>query len=351
MAELRLYSLPREQLDHFRKRLNESRSAPKKDLSFYNSYLGSYSDLLAEISIVIKGKEDSSISENILRKLYHDTGELEVANFNVAYLNAFALFCSNGELSYQEYLQVYIAGHNADEDLEKPDTEGDTVCLDYFPLNLYKAVIPSAIISFFIAQTFQSFSGFGNYEFSLFNKLSPAIFGFCIFLLLMSALLCNIWIILDKRRIGRVTRSFFIVFAFIFLYYSRSMFSRDSFVVQGSTSKAFIGTPDFESIGVALAMIMSAYMMKSKLSSKQKLNWYNALQIGFIGSLSFFAVYLLFRLLLGFEVIVKDEYWISEFLLTFDFPHPERIGLVFIMIFLFVLFYVVFAGRKKGITE
>lgn len=351
MAELRLYSLPREQLDHFRKRLNESCSAPKKDLSFYNSYLGSYSDLLAEISIVIKGKEDSSISENILRKLYHDTGELEVANFNVAYLNAFALFCSNGELSYQEYLQVYLAGHNADEDLEKPDIEGNTVGIDYFPLNLYKAVIPAAIISFFIAQTFQNFSGFGNYEFSLFNKLSPAIFGFCIFLLLIAALLSNLWTILDKRGVGRVSEGFFIVIAFIFLFYSRSMFSRDSFIVKGLSSKAFIGTPDFESIAVALAMVMSAYVLKTKLSKGRILRWYNAVQIGFIGSLSFFSIYLLFRILVGSKILVKDEYWISEYLLTYDFPHPERIGLVFIMIFLFVLFYTIFSGEKDSLSH
>ena len=62
----------------------------------WKSYLPRYEDVNARIRARIQGKHDAAISPNILRRLFWDTRGDEQASFNIVYLNALALYISEG---------------------------------------------------------------------------------------------------------------------------------------------------------------------------------------------------------------------------------------------------------------
>jgi hypothetical protein len=98
-----------------------------------------------------------------------------------------------------------------------------------------------------------------------------------------------------------------------------------------------LGSPDFETIAngvfMAISLIMLVRLLEDHRIPPRSQTIIRSSVIALVSSAGYALVFCIFHVLVNAGVVELEGHWISPCLFKYQFPHPERIGLVFIVVF------------------
>lgn len=344
---MRINSISKNVLDLLRQEIKCKYEQTKEKELIVSSFKGRYNALTSEMqqSIEVYANEKSSsskvvdahISQNLLRNLFCETKGK--GRFNIAFLNACSIYISGKK--YETFITNKLITKNNTQ--EKKDINPS----EYILTSTLAGVVIGFLLFVFVI-TFKGLVGWQNI-FSI-NIFVSRIFVSFIFTNVLSAYLIALMAIkLYNNKMPKSEQVLTLVACFILLCIFRQIGARDALVIPGalavdnSTNGAYGGPlaePDFEMIAAVSSYMLAMLVFIKLLSEKLLISWKQTITIAIksamIAGLSFALQHLLYLMLFqsgNFE----STYFISPAVFNYKFPHPERLPILVIFVFISIL--------------
>ena len=381
----------------------------------WSSYLPRYLDLNERVLSRIKGSTNADISPNTLRRLLHQEKDKESATFNIAYLNAFALYISEGQYDYREliaswktqnevgtykngieqevqastipFVDIPLVGTRTEISGESPTSErnpserssdvnsvGSSKGLEFdlssallavqsvkselneppyrhqnaqrssfrsFARPFLVGALFAGILSFTFVLLFNEISGYEHLSQAELRRLMTSFFGYTVFghfAIGLALALCTRVLVSSKDR-GLFFRRFllFLPVLFVLTFFTRQFFVSTGWLVMGSKCFAFFGRPDLETVAISLAICLFLFLFLRTIGRPESGTLRGRLLLSTTITLAcgsiFFGISALHNILVTDGVIDTEDFLFSPALLSYRFPHPERLPLICFMVF------------------
>ena len=339
----------------------------------WRSYLPRYEDLNARIQRVIRSRTDAAMSPNILRRLFWDTRNDSSAPFNVVYLNALALYLTDGAQDHrtmtEEGKALAIPHSEAAQVAPPPAQVGApprslspgpvTIPMGSFVRPFLVAAVGSGLASFAFVLFFNEMSGYDQQSRESLRAGMTSYFGFTVFGHLAIGMALALLVRWQSQQTdpNRYMRRFGVFFPFLFLltFYTRQLFVSTGWLVKGSACIGFFGQPDFETVAISLSICSCLFLFmritaRGAHRSTSDIFIHSSIVTLACGTV-FFAISTAYNLLVSEGLLDPTSYFISPAVFSFRFPHPERLPLICFMIFTQVFLTLRFLGVRQHADE
>lgn len=200
----------------------------------------------------------------------------------------------------------------------------------------------SGVFSCFITILLREYVGYDNITSKNFHQILPVMFLGHIFIGAFMGYSCFKFSnkILKNPKNKTLDLITLLLIAFTLITVFRGLKARDSYFMSIFSSynpKGLLGEPNFEVLGTSLAFTLCIYfivrylVVKKRYSGTDLLNY--SLATSLISTFSFTLVFILFKILIHFNIVVEKGYIISPSVFKFSFSHPERVPWIWLVTF------------------
>lgn len=334
-----------------------------------NTHVGNYGDLVEDMQAYLSDEKSSSISTKRMRKLFYytdpdlcDESKLQKPNFGVDFLDACYCYIFQENTTRSDYLRRKV---QLDLSVQVDSRENNQIS-DYLSFLGQKQVegiafLASGLTAFTaiaLVMIFQDYSGYSNMSSEDLRLLIPLLFLCVFFTLTLIGYLSirAVFKLYQSEKSKHRTYVNLFVICFVSSVIIRGLKARDSYFVAfflDRKANGLLGQPNFEVLATSIAISLSSillvdFFLKNRVYSNLKILSFS-MKSALSGAFAFALVYLLFRALVFFGLIIEKGHIISSAVFRYSFSHPERVLGVCIIIFAALLF--ILKGVKMAATN